>query len=403
MKQLILDFLNVEAKIFIEQEDEDLPSRNLGPNPKIRNLSRAYKEAKSDVIWIVDCNVWISHSAANRMVDRLCGFGPNGTRVQPYRFVHQLPIVVDQKVPWKSGETNLSWWKKAGFKTSLSTSLKTMLSTTIRTKGGRLEEMFMATSHAKFYSFFCAAAARACVVGKSNMFRRSHLDRLTREADPSKPSGIDFFSHNICEDQLIGTMLWQETSPTDEPPQQKWGKHALVQGAVVVQPVAQMSVGDFVARRLRWQRVRKFEKLTAFIVEPGIESLVWSAHGAFAITTLPFFYNNLGVSPTWGGFASVWSMGVVALCVMDWFVYRKLHSGASQDTNENTPYWALPPRNSSHKRSFGEWIAAWICRELLALPIWCLAGCGSTVTWRSKRFRVGMDMEVHELPPSKRS
>ena len=150
------------------------------------------------------------------------------------------------------------------------------------------------------------------------------------------------------------------------------------------------------ARRLRWQRVRKFEKLTAFIVEPGIESLIWSAHGAFAMTTLPFLYNTLGVPPTWGGFALVWSMGILMMLVNDWFVYAKLHSGVSQHFDSNTPAFALPPL-TAHRRPFGEWLAAWIFRELLALPIWCLAGCGSTVSWRSKKFQVGLDMTVHEI------
>ena len=395
METLLSKYPNFNAKIFVEDEDEDLPNRNLGPNPKIRNLTRAYKEAKSDVIWIVDCNVWMSNVAAGMMIDKLCGYGPNRTRVQPYRFVHQLPIVIDQQTTGKSGEKDLSSWRIPGSKKFLFSNLTAIVRDAVRTKGGRLEEMFMATSHAKFYSFFCAAAIRACVVGKSNMFRRSHLDRLTAEADPSKPCGIDFFSHNICEDQLIGTMLWQETSPTDQPPQ-KWGIHGLIKGAIVVQPVAEMSVSDFVARRLRWQRVRKFEKLTAFIVEPGIESLVWSAHGAFAFTTLPFLYNNFGVSPTWGGFMLVWILGILFMLTNDWFVYTKLHSGVSQHFDLKTPACVLPTSAPS-RRPFNEWVAAWIFRELLALPIWCLAGCGSTVYWRSKKFRVGLDMTVHEI------
>jgi ceramide glucosyltransferase len=46
-------------------------------------MSRAYKEAPSDVIWIVDCNVWIGRGTAGRIVDKICGYGPNVSQVQP--------------------------------------------------------------------------------------------------------------------------------------------------------------------------------------------------------------------------------------------------------------------------------------------------------------------------------
>lgn len=239
-------------------------------------------------------------------------------------------------------------------------------------------------------------AVAPCVVGKSNMFRRSHLDLLTAVSSSSKSCGIDFFSHNICEDQLIGTMLWRKTSPVDQP-RQRWGKHALVSGDMVIQPVTEMSVGEYIARRVRWQRVRKFTTIAATIIEPGAESLLCSAIGAFAITKLPFFYNNFSVPPTWAAFAVIWSIGVLVWSTTDWLVYTKLHSCASVEVDSNTPVFALPPARLQRRR-FGEWITAWMCRELLALPIWCIAVCGgSTVVWRSKAFRIGIDMIVHEI------
>jgi hypothetical protein len=62
-----------------------------------------------------------------------------------------------------------------------------------------------------------------------------NLDLLTTASSSSKPRGIDFFSHNICEDQLIGSMLWRETSPIDHPRQQ-WPKHALGSRDIAIQP-----------------------------------------------------------------------------------------------------------------------------------------------------------------------
>lgn len=42
-----------------------------------------------------------------------------------------------------------------------------------------LEELFLSTSHAKFYTAISTVAVAPCIVGKSNMFRRSHLNALT--------------------------------------------------------------------------------------------------------------------------------------------------------------------------------------------------------------------------------
>jgi hypothetical protein len=103
LEQLLANFPRLDARIFVgAEEDVDASASDPGPdtrglNPKIRNRSRAYIEAPSDIVWIVDCNVWIGRGTAGRMVEKLCGYGPNVSRVQACRFVHQLPIVVEVK------------------------------------------------------------------------------------------------------------------------------------------------------------------------------------------------------------------------------------------------------------------------------------------------------------------
>ena len=288
MRQLLEDFPTFDAKILVEEEDPNLSGRdgkvqNLGPNPKIRNMSRGYREAKGDIIWIIDCNVWIGSGVAGRMVDLLCGFTPanSGTK---YKFVHQLPLVVDitdtsVSSALKSPNGNLS-----GFKPSFLSHF-----------GGLLEEMFLSTSHAKFYTAISTVAVAPCVVGKSNMFRRSHLNALTIGTALRSP-GIDSFSDNICEDHLIGDLLWRApvpvsvmvsaenegkppgtpskgTSSTSTPPS-KWRNHALLPSDLAIQPTFYLSLSDYLARRVRWLRVRKFTVTLATLVEPGTESLL---------------------------------------------------------------------------------------------------------------------------------
>jgi ceramide glucosyltransferase len=411
LQRLLEDFPEFDAKIFVEEQDPNLrghagESSNLGPNPKIRNMSRGYREAKGDIIWIIDCNVWVGKGVAGRMVDKLCGYKADGTRKVPYKFVHQLPLVVDSVGASAAEEARgllrgvdqdrqVSSTSSSAYEISSPPKNESQFDKALRTGGGRLEEMFMASSHAKFYTAINTVSVAPCIVGKSNMFRRSHLDYLTSGSSPYSP-GIDFFSENICEDHLIGDLLWRK-KVQEEKLGQKFYKHGLLFGDLAIQPMAGMSVREYIARRVRWLRVRKWTVTLATFVEPGVEPLLCSAYGSFAMTTLPWFHDGLGVPQTWLAFTILWVANVLAWMALDSFVYARLHSGASIELDADTPSFARPHQREG-RRPFGEWVLAWLGRELLALPIWswaCLGG--TTVMWRGKKFRVNLDMRVVEI------
>lgn len=408
--RLLSDFPQFDTRILVEEEDPNLSgndeTNNLGPNPKIRNMSRGYREAKGDIVWIIDCNIWVGKEAAGRMVDKLCGYGLNGKRTMPYKFVHLLPLVVDSVGSSVGEETrellgfdydghHVSSTSTAPYDVAHVPSDESNSAKGLRVGGGRLEEMFMASTHAKFYTAINTVAVAPCIVGKSNMFRKSHLDALTSTSDSHSP-GIDFFSQNICEDHLIGDLLWRKSIPAEKEGE-KWGKHALVFGNIAIQPMAGMSIKEYVARRVRWLRVRKWTVTLATLVEPGVESLLCSAYGAFAFTTLPWFNQTLGIPRTWSAFGIIWLCLVAIWASVDWAVYQKLQSGASIELDSDTPSFARPPKDG-RRRPFFEWISAWLGRELLALPVWSWAVLGgTTVVWRGKEFWVGMDMKVHEI------
>ena len=376
LRRVLADFPDIDARIYVEEDDPLLHGaaghvHNLGPNPKIRNLSRGYREARGDLVWIIDCNVWVSRGAAARMADKLCGRGPGGRRVAPYKFVHHLPLVVDVSPGAAAGA------------------------------GARLDEMFMATTHAKFYSAINTVGVAPCIVGKSNMFRRSHLDQLTdparnpvlRPADAVRGRGLDFFSSYICEDHLVGDLLWRSRLPG-------YRNHGLVPGDLAVQPMAGTSAAAYVARRVRWLRVRKWTVLLATLVEPGVESLLCCFYFAFAATTAPAISAFLGTPQTWRAFAALWLGAVLVWLTADWYTCRKLHAFQSVEVDEHTPDFARGARRrgGTARRPFGEWLLAWVGREVLALPIWIWAVLlGTTVTWRGKGFRVRMDMSVVEI------
>ncbi len=405
LERLLADFPAFDAKIFVEEEDPNLSGcgreRNLGPNPKIRNMSRGYREAKGDILWIIDCNVWVGKGVAGRMVDKLCGFAPRGQGLK-HKFVHQLPLVVDvdgkdstSAILGKQTNTpiQIASTSTAPYAIQPVPHHKSPLSTTTKLNGSRLEELFLSSSHAKFYTAINTVLIAPCIVGKSNMFRRSHLDRLTA-SNPHCAPGIDFFSHNICEDHLIGDLLWKNKLP-EELAGKKWSNHGLVFGDLAIQPMAGMSVSEYIARRVRWLRVRKFTVMLATFVEPGTESFLCSAYGAFAVSTLPWLTRRFDIPPTWTTFSLFWLLSVTCWAMVDWTVYLNLQSAASVEVDEHTPDFARTPRSGHARRPFREWVLAWVGREMLALPIWIWAVLGgSSVVWRGKKFVVGMDMRV---------
>ncbi|CAG8920294.1 unnamed protein product [Penicillium salamii] len=413
LQKLVANFPHVDARILIEEEDpllQDESGYSLGPNPKIRNMSRAYREAKGDIVWIIDCNVWVGKGVCARMVDRLCGTG--ATPGKKYKFVHHLPVAVDV-----TGNNNLRE-ERALLDTSAQISNDDAVpvrpedgpAAMISAGGGRLEELFLSSAHAKMYTAINTVLVAPCIVGKSNMFRRSHLDYLTSSPEgATRHPGIDFFSDNICEDHLIGDLLWKKQVREEKELKERWGKHAMVFGDLAIQPVANMSVPAYIARRVRWLRVRKFTVLLATLVEPGTESLLCTIYGAFGITTAlaPHlekkgiqFASQLG---SWTAFFMLFAFGMFFWILVDWTLYIKLHSARCIEVDEDTPSFARPQqyRSQTTRRPFRQWFAAWLGRELLALPIWVMAVYGGvTVVWRDRRFKVGFDAKVREIDPA---
>ncbi|KAF3395696.1 Ceramide glucosyltransferase [Penicillium rolfsii] len=418
--KLLADFPDVDARIYVEEEDPMLQGNGsgtnaLGPNPKIRNMSRAYREAKGDIIWIIDCNVWVGKGVCGRMVDRLCGRGISSGK--KFKFVHHLPVAVDV-----TGDSNLVGERRALLDARPNATVQTAadislmsrrpedgLTSTIETGGGRLEELFLSSSHAKMYTAINTVLIAPCIVGKSNMFRRSHLDYLTAprpgDRNPRHP-GVDYFSDNICEDHLIGDLLWRKKIREEKELGERWGKHAMVFGDLAIQPVANMSVRGYIARRVRWLRVRKFTVLLATLVEPGTESFVCSIYGAWGITTAlaPYLeqrgYSFASSLATWTSFFAIFALSIALWILVDWTLYIKLHSAKAIEVDEDTPFFARPNRHPSQatRRPFMQWFAAWLGRELFALPIWIIAVYGGvTVVWRDRRFKVGFDAKVREI------
>lgn len=304
-------------------------------NPKVNNLVRSYRQAANDILWVLDSGVMASPGTLARSVDALVG-PPPSAHSQPRRkigLVHHVPFA----------------FGSSGGK-----------------PGSRLEEAFLNTNHAKMYLALNTIAVDSCVVGKSNLYRRSDLERVNGSLKPipnvtegrSQPGdcGLPVFGRFLAEDNMIASALWHELGQRHE-----------LSCDVARNAVGHMSLSDYVWRRVRWIRVRKHMVLAATILEPFTESVVL---GLIAASSLRYLFGL----PAW-----IWlPIHFASYLIVDLDVYASL---------------AGHPLPSASRWHF---MGAWAIRELIALPIWVLAIFGSEVEWRGKKYQVLRDGEVKQ-------
>ncbi|KAF7967553.1 hypothetical protein HWV62_33927 [Athelia sp. TMB] len=300
VRELMRVYPMVDAKISIGEEV-------VGVNPKVNNLMRPYRNAANDILWVIDSGVMASPGTLARSVDAL-------GRPSNYMLGSGKRIGVVHHVPFAhvSG---------AGY------------------VGSQIEEAFLNTNHAKMYIALNATAVESCVVGKSNIYRRSDLERVNGSmkphadlgAQPDTPlttrKGLAAFGKYLAEDNCIAAAMWHELDL----------RHDL-SCDVAHNAVGHMTLADYVWRRVRWIRVRKHMVLAATLLEPFTESVVAVHFGAF-----------------------MW---------VDLDVYASLAG------------YPLPAA------SRWRFIGGWITRELLALPIFMLAIFGNEIVWRGTTYEV---------------
>ncbi|SCV06090.1 LANO_0H21880g1_1 [Lachancea nothofagi CBS 11611] len=381
-----------------------------GPNPKINNLSKAYRNAQNDIIWVLDANVWCSPGTLGRSVASLVKSLDNGTKTtsRPVVLTHHVPLALS--ISQNTESVPLS---------------------------ARLDEMFMFSSHAKFYVGFNKVSIAPCVNGKSNLYRRSDLDNAvkfigeasrhtnlfqdpiiqkearaiaakwesTAQIDTRQPfteisfdkdtgalverevpsqiqfhhHGIEFFSTYIGEDNMIGTALWDMLG----------GRTGMTTDAVV-QPlqfgIRDQGLQNFIDRRVRWLRVRKYMVLAATLLEPTTECFFIGLMGSWGLSWA------FGLSYGW-----IFAVHCSLWCITDRLQYLVLLRTIYADDQlrrRDLPEFLV---RAEAPRSLVDWWKIWLLRELLALPIWIKAMSGSVIDWRNKPFRIKRDLTAEEL------
>ncbi|TPX57498.1 hypothetical protein SpCBS45565_g08198 [Spizellomyces sp. 'palustris'] len=289
VNELMTQYPEVDAKLIIGDVDVDV-------NPKVNNMLRGYQGAKYDIIWILDSNVHINPGCMGRSVSELMHPGIG--------LVHHLPCGVSPQ-----------------------------------TYGSYLEQAFLNTAHAKMYITINKVALASCVIGKSNMFRKSVLAQL---------GGLENYGKYMSEDNIIGEAIW------------KLGLRHRMTTDVAYQTLGSLSVPDYFKRRARWIRIRKYTVLAATLLEPFTESILNGFLAAWA------FHRMLHVS------VSLFLLAHFTIWISsDWIIATTL--------------------DTATRREAKKFLRAWCIRELAALPLWISAMAGSTVEWRGKLFWLNTD------------
>lgn len=344
---------DVDARVLVSPENE-----RYGPNPKINNLAKGYLAAKHDIVWVLDSNAWVSPGTLTRSVAAL-----NASPAT--QIVHHMPM-------------SMAFGPAAQW-------------------GARLDEMFMLTAHSKMYAGINAVAIEPCVMGKSNLYRRSALDAAVaaklgvKAIDPG--TGIQHFAQYIAEDNMIAKCLWDH------------GGRSAMTGDVVVQPLTTFSLTSYCERRIRWLRVRRYMVHAATLIEPTTESLVCGALGSLAASIL-----FLGTGQWWS-----WTWFLVHMaswCLLDYFHFHNLtrfspmqrDNSVTSSSTIDVPVFVqkyydreAAPGSAPRPRPFHRWFMVWAAREVLALPVWVAAMSGQTIYWRGRPFRIRADLSTEEL------
>ncbi|KAG1715989.1 hypothetical protein ID866_1154 [Astraeus odoratus] len=325
VRDLIAKYPQVNARIIIGEEV-------VGVNPKVNNLVQPYREAAHDILWVIDSNISVAPGTLARSVDLLIRDPSQNSSRKRIALVHHVPFAIVH-------ENYL---------------------------GAKIEEAFLNTNHAKMYLAINTVAIESCVVGKSNLYRRSDLERVDGSLRPKKMDGeplsgkrgLAAFGSFLAEDNMIASALWHELDL----------RHDL-SCDTADNAIGRMTLADYIWRRVRWIRVRKHMVLAATIAEPFTECFVVSSIAAASLRYL------FGVSH--------WFFLPVNLLAWVWVdldVYESL-AGHPVPSEKLWPF-----------------LGAWFIRELLTLPIFLLAICGNEVVWRGQRYQVMQAGQIQTTP-----
>ncbi|MFM8269033.1 MAG: glycosyltransferase [Pseudomonadota bacterium] len=259
----------------------------MGPNPKINNLMTAYEEAQNDIVLISDSNI----------------------RVKADYLLHLVPDLKDS----------------VGIITAVVAGISPS------GLGGWLEASYLNTFFAR-WMVLTKKLGFPSVVGKSMVFRKTHLKRV---------GGLSNLAHYIAEDYMAGHAM------------EKLDLKIEFMRSPIEQYIGVYSYEQFWGRHLRWGRIRKSIAPFAFLIEPLFFSTVSGFLGAWALSSL------FGAS-----FFQLWILHMIFWAFCDALIYQIMDRFSLKA------------------------MGAWFIRECLAPVLWFSILSGNTVFWRGREYKI---------------
>ena len=262
-------------------------ARAVGLNPKVNNLANLLPRARHEMILISDSNVRVRPGYLRDLVANL-----------------SIPGVGLVSSPFQA--------------------------VAARGVGGALEALQLDTFVMRGVALVGGLLELPCVVGKSMLLRR---------ADLADVGGFPELARYLAEDQVCGELLHAR------------GLRVVVSGHVIANVIGTLRLRDFVARHLRWARIRRRINVLGYAAEPLANPVALSIAGVL-----------LGVP------------GAVTAVAATWALSSAL-AFATQHRLGGSPGWRLP---------FVE-----LARSVVVAVTWPVPFFDCTIDWRGNRFRIG--------------
>ena len=279
----------------------------MGMNPKVNNLVKGYNASTADIIWILDSNCRTDRSVLTNAVHYFAN-----PRVG---LVHHAPCGVG-----------------------------------LQSLGAYLDAVFLNCTHTRMYTTINSVGLASCIIGKSNLFRKCDLEAI---------GGLAQFGKYMAEDNMIGVGLMN------------LGRTHQIAPDFAYQSIGNVSIHDFLIRRVRWIRIRKYAVTLATLYEPFTECLICGVLGGLAFQ---YFYDIDFKLFT----LAHWSI---------WFLSDMITAKISYGSRQINRIWD----------DFAMFAFAWFCLQVFVLPSYIYAMLGTEILWRNQYYRLNMDGTVKTL------
>jgi hypothetical protein len=168
----------------------------------------------------------------------------------------------------------------------------------------------------------------------------------------------------MSEDNIIGQIIFEQHQ-----------RH-IIASDMAFQPLGNITLKEYLKRRSRWIRIRKYSNAGATMMEPFTESIFCGILAGLGM-------KHLFQVSFWGFF------GLHLLC---WYVGDLILTNLLEPTV---------------MEDVGIYTIGWIFREITALPVYVFAYAGALVEWRGTKFKLYDDGTAHPvdlsaLPPGLR-